>query len=217
MNSAAAFNPGIPTTRPKRGMQRIVMGVILLCLAGGAVVGGISLVHSPTAPKRQMAHIMVLPDTPPPAPPPEEKKPPPPKEAQATQVVNVPVQKIETPPAPQQLKMEGEAGEGNSPFAAGEVKQDYIGGDVGNGNSRYAAYVDRLEQRVQAELTRHKLHVANLKVFLWLAPDGSVQRFTVKGGDEEAQRPVREALAGLTRMDEAPAADMPMPVGLSIN
>ena len=36
-------------------------------------------------------------------------------------------------PNPQQLKMEGQAGEGPSAFAAGDVKQDYIGGDIGNG------------------------------------------------------------------------------------
>ena len=216
--NAAVYDPGAASARPKRGMQRIVMGLILLSLAVGAVVGGISLVHSPAAPKRQMAHIMILPDTPPPPPPPEEKKPPPPKEVQTAQTVSVPVPKVEAPPAPQQLKMEGEAGEGNSPFAAGEVKQDYIGGDIGNGDgSRYAAYVSRMEQQVQAELTRHKLRVANLKLFVWLKPDGTVQRIAVKGGDGDAERSVREALSDLTRLDEAPAPDMPMPVGLSIN
>lgn len=216
--TTTAFNPGVPVARPKRGMQRLVMGLILLGLAGAAVVGGMALVHSPTAPKRQVARIMILPDTPPPPPPPEEKRPPPPKEVQTVQTLNVPVPKVETPPAPQQLKMEGEAGAGDSPFAAGEVKQDYIGGDIGNGNgSRYAAYVGRLEGRVQAELTRHKLHVGNLKLFLWLSPEGDVQRIAVKGGDDEGSRAVREALSGLTHLDEAPAADMPMPVGLSIN
>jgi hypothetical protein len=61
------------------------------------------------------------------------------------------------------------------------------------------------------------LHVSNLKLFVWLAPDGSVQRYTVKGGDGDAERSVRSALADLTRADEAPLPDMPMPVGLSIN
>ena len=215
MNALAAKG-GAHAAAPRRWLQRLVIGVILLSIAAVAVLGSMSLVHGPSEPKRQMAHIMILPDAPPPPPPPEDKKPPPPKEAQALQPVNAPAPKVDTPPEAAPLKMEGAAGEGNSMFAAGEVKQDYIGGDIGNG-SRYAAYVARLEQRVQAELTRRKLHVANVKLFLWLSPDGAVQRFTVKGGDEDASRSVREALADLTRVDEAPSADMPMPVGLSIN
>jgi periplasmic protein TonB len=215
MNALAANRRAQPLP-PKRWIQRLVIGVALLSIAGVAVLGGMSLVHGPSAPKRQMAHIMILPDTPPPPPPPEEKKPPPPKEEAAPQPVNAPVPKVDTPPEPAPLKMEGAAGEGNSMFQAGEVKQDYIGGDIGNG-SRYAAYVARLEQRVQVELSRHKLHVTNVKLFLWLSPDGAVQRYTVKGGDEDSSRTVREALSDFTHVDEAPLTDMPMPVGLSIN
>jgi protein TonB len=212
MNAAATHADLTPAPR-KHTLQRLIIGVILLSLTGAAVVGGMALVHSPSAPKKQVAHIMLLPDTPPPPPPPEDKKPPPPKEQAAPQQVNVVTPKVQTPPEPQQLKMEGAAGDGPSPFAAGEVKQDYIGGDIGNG-SRYAAYVARLEQRVQAELSRHKLRVSNVKLFLWLSPDGAVQRYTVQGGDSDA---VRAALADLSRVDEAPQPDMPMPVGLSIN
>jgi len=192
--------------------RRAVIGIGMLGFVGAVVWGGINLSHGPTGPKRQVARIMILPDTPPP-PPPEEKRPPP-KEEQPKQQIETPKQ--ETPPAPQQLKMEGQAGEGPSAFASGEVKQDYIGGDIGDG-SRYAAYVARLEQAIQDQLTRHKLRVSNVKLFLWLLPDGSVQRFSVAGGDGEAERSVRTALADLSRVDEAPVADMPMPVGLQIS
>ena len=212
MNGLALDSADVPV--PKRWLQRTILGVVLLSLAGAAVWGGMSLVHSPSAPQRQVARIMILPDEPPPPPPPPDQKPPPPKEQQTQQLMDVP--KVETPPEPAQLKMEGEAGEGPGAFAAGDVKQDYIGGDIGNG-SRYAAYVARLEQRVQVELTRHKLHVSNVKLFMWLAPDGSLQRYSVQGGDSDAERAVRAALADLTRADEAPLPDMPMPVGLSIN
>jgi protein TonB len=198
----------------KRWSQRVAIGVVLLCITGAVVWGGMSLVHSPEAPKRQMARIMILPDTPPPPPPPPDEKRPPPKEEQSRQQIETPKQ--ETPPEPVPLKMEGEVGEGASAFASGEVKQDYIGGDIGNG-SRYAAYVARLEQRIQVELTRHKLHVSNVKLFVWLGPDGSIQRYSVSGGDNDADRAVRAALADLNRVDEAPLSDMPMPVGLSIN
>src|SRR5580698_94303 len=158
MNAVAGKFDSSYVTR-RRWVQRLVIGAVLLCLAGAAVVGGMSLVHGPSAPKRQVARIMLLPDTPPPPPPPEDKKPPPPKEVATPQQVNMPVPKVETPPEPAQLKMEGEAGTAPSMFASGDVKQEYIGGDIGNG-SRYAAYVARLEQRVQAQLSRHKLHVS---------------------------------------------------------
>ncbi len=194
--------------------RRVGIGGGMLLFVGAVVWGGMNLVHTPAAPKRQVARIMVLPDTPPPPPPPEDKRPPPPKQEQLKQQVEAP--KPEMPPEPQQLKMEGQAGEGPSAFASGEVKQDYIGGDIGNG-SRYGAYVGRVEQRIQLELTRHKVRASSIKVFLWLAPDGSIQRYTVEGGDADTERSVRSARADLSRFDEAPVADMPMPIGLRIN
>ena len=74
-----------------------------------------------------------------------------------------------------------------------------------------------MEQRIQLELTRHKVHANSVKVFLWLMPDGSIQRYTVEGGDTDTERSVRLALVDLNRLDEAPLADMPMPIGLRIN
>jgi periplasmic protein TonB len=193
-------------------LRRIVIGSVMLCLVGAVVWGGINLSHGPGSPKRQVARIMVLPDSPPPPPPPEEKRPP--KEEQPKQQVETPKPQVQ--PEPEQLKMAGAAGEGPSAFAAGEVKQDYIGGDIGNG-SRYAAYVGRVEQRIQLELTHHKVRASNVKLFLWLAPDGSIQRYSVEGGDADTERTVRLALADLNRLDEAPQSDMPMPIGLRIN
>jgi len=200
----------------KRWGQRGVIAAVLLCVAGALVWGVLTLSHHAESPKRQMAKIMILPDTPPPPPPPEEKKPPPPKEEQPRPMQQIQPKPQEAPPAPAQLKMEGQAGDGPSPFAAGDVKQDYIGGDIGNG-SRYSTYVARFEQRVQAELTRHKLHVANVKLYVWLGSDGAIQRYTVAGADGDTEKTVRLALADLNRADEAPLADMPMPIGLSIN
>jgi periplasmic protein TonB len=200
-------------TGAKSWLKRFAVGIGMLSFVGAVVWGGMNLSHGPSAPKRQMARIMILPDTPPPPPPPEEKRPPP-KEEQLHQQIETPKQ--ERLPEPEQLKMEGQAGEGPSAFAAGEVKQDYIGGDIGNG-SRYAAYVARLESQIQNELTKHKLRLANVRLFVWLAADGSIQRFNVAGGDDEADRSVRMALVDLHRVDEAPNADMPMPVGLQIS
>jgi protein TonB len=193
-------------------MQRTAIVFGMLFAACAMVWGAMNLINTSAKPRRQVARIMILPDTPPPPPPPEEARPPP-KEVVAHEM-NMP--KPETPPAPAQLKMEGQAGEGPSAFASGDVKQDYIGGDIGNG-SRYSTYVARLEQRIQAELTRHKLHVSNVRVYVWLSPDGTIKRYSVEGGGAGDERAVRTALAELTRIDEAPLADMPMPVGLTVN
>ena len=149
MNASAANYRGTPSTG-RRWLTRLAVAVGIVTVVGAVVWGGMTMGHGPSGPKRQIAKIMVLPDTPPPPPPPEEKRPPP-KEEQPKQQMETPKQ--ETPPEPAQLKMEGQAGEGPSPFAAGEVRSDYIGGDIGTG-ARYAAYVARLEQRVQAKRAR---------------------------------------------------------------
>jgi protein TonB len=200
----------------KRWLQRCLIGLGLALFSGAIVYLVMHLVHTSDGPKHQVAKIMILPDAPPPPPPPppEDKKPPPPKEEKTMQQQVVPKQ--EAPPEPAQLKMEGTAGEGPSAFAAGDVKQDYIGGDIGNG-SRYSAYGARLAQRFQEELSRHKVHASNVKLLVWLAPDGSIQRYTVEGADPQTERAVRAALAELNHADEAPLADMPMPIGLSVN
>jgi len=199
----------------KRWLQRGLIALGLALFSGALVWGAMHLTHQADGPTRQVARIMILPDAPPPPPPPpDEKMPPTPKEEKTMQ--QQVVQKQEAPPEPAQLKMEGAAGEGPSPFASGDVKQDYIGGDIGNG-SRYSAYVARLEQRVQDELTRHNVHQKGFRVFVWLAPDGAIQRYKVSGADPATEKEVHDALAELEHAGEAPLADMPMPVGLNIN
>jgi protein TonB len=200
----------------KRWMQRSLIVLGLGLFSAAVVWFAMHLAHTSEGPKRQVAKIMILPDAPPPPPPPpDEKKPPPPKEEKTVQQQQD-VQKQEAPPEPAQLKMEGTAGEGPSAFGAGEVKQDYIGQDIGNG-SRYSAYGARLAQRFQEELTRHKVHAANVRLLVWLAPDGAIQRYTIEGADASTERAMRAALADLNHAEEAPLADMPMPIGLSVN
>src|SRR5271156_2799666 len=96
-------------------LRRIAIGCGMLCFVGAVVWGGMNLSHGTSGPKRQVARIMVLPDTPPPPPPPEEKKPP--KEEQPKQQIETPKQEVQV--APEQLKMAGQAGEGPSEVAAG--------------------------------------------------------------------------------------------------
>lgn len=185
--------------------------LLLLALAGWGLYG---LLSKPAAPKRQVAKISILPDTPPPPPPKEEKKPEPKPEEKPVQQVDTP--KPETPPEPQQIKMEGPAGEGPSPFAGGEVRSDYIGGDIGAG-ARFAAYTQRLSRTIQQELSRRNMRNGGGRVLLWLEPDGTVQRFRlIDVPAPETKALLETAFAELRRVTEPPPRDMPMPVGLEI-
>lgn len=216
--------PRAPQVSVDEGEGGASWGLRLAFLAGAALLlvllawGIHHMLKQPLAAKRQVAKITLLPDQPPPPPPPPPKeKPPEPKE----QLKQVETPKPDKPPEPQQLKMEGPAGDAPSPFVGGEVKQDYIGGDVGAGNGRdkYAYYTDRLVQELQEQLTRKNLRNASGQLLLWLAADGSIQRFKLlhSTGDAETDRQLQTAVAELRRVQAAPPADMPMPVGLDIS
>ena len=129
--------------------------------------------------------------------------------------------KPDKPPEPQQIKMEGPAGDAPSPFVGGDVKQDYIGGDVGGGNGRdkYAWYTDRVAQELQDQLTRKNLRNASGQFLLWLGADGSIKQFKLlhSTGNAETDRQIQTAVAELGRVQSAPPSDMPMPVGLDIS
>jgi periplasmic protein TonB len=194
-------------------LRRFLMALGMMAFVGVVAWAGLNMSRS-ARPAHQVAKIMLLPDQPPPPPPP----PPPDKpklepKNEIKQQADKPKQ--ETPPEPQQLKMEGQAGEGPSPFASGEVKNDYIGGDIGNGQI-FSAYVGRVAQYLQEELVRRNLKIADAKVFLWLTPDGAVQRYEIQGAGADVERQLRTAMANI-RLPEAPPQDMPMPMGLEIS
>jgi protein TonB len=175
------------------------------------------MLKQPLAGKRQVARITLLPDQPPPPPPPppKEEKPPEPKE----QMKQVDTPKQDKPPEPQQIKMEGPAGDAPSPFAGGDIKQDYIGGDVGNGRDKYAYYTDRLVQEIQEQLARKNLRNASGQFLLWLGADGTIKQFKLlhSTGNADTDRQIQGAVAELGRVQSAPPADMPMPVGLDVS
>jgi protein TonB len=195
----------------------VALGV--LAVAGLLVWTIHGLMSETSGPKRQTVKIALLPDVPPPPPPPpKEEKKPEPKEDVKRMVESPKVEQLLQAP---QLKMEGPAGDAPSPFTGGEVSKDYAGGDIGGGNGldKYAYYINRLSQLIQDELTHRKLHEADAKVLLWLSADGAVQRFKLvrASGGTDTERQMLAALAEIKRVQEAPPADMPMPVGLDIS
>jgi len=162
-------------------------------------------------PKRQVARITVLPDTPPPPPPPPkaEQKPPPRDEQPPPQAAPLPVA---APPAEAPIKMEGAAGTGDSPFQAGAVSNEYRGGApvVGSpGGGTAPNVVDRAQQRLYAQATRQQLQAelerrmrgdASEQVVdfsLWLQADGSIERWDLRpSGDAQADSELGAVLDG---------------------
>ena len=193
--------------------RRVAIGLGMFGFVGLVAWAGFNLSRSSTATMHQVARIALLPDTPPPPPPP----PPPekPKIEPKNEMRQIDKPKQEVPPEPQQLKMEGQAGEGPSPFTSGEVKNDYIGGDIGNG--RFSPYVGRVAQLIQDALTKRRAKIANARMLLWLSSDGAVERFEISGAGPDTERELRTALADLGHLPEKPPPDMPMPVGLEIS
>lgn len=150
---------------PSLGRRLAVIAAVVvgLLLTGSLAWWLKSQLSAPSVAKRQVARITILPDTPPPPPPPppkDEAKPPPrddnkppppdlaPKPQQAPVAANEPI------------KMEGPAGSGDSPFAAGAVSNDYKGGPPTVGASASGgggSVVDRAQERFYAQSARQLL------------------------------------------------------------
>jgi hypothetical protein len=211
---------------PRQWAQRvaIVLGVVLLVLGAGWEIK--RMLGAPDAPRRQVARIAILPDTPPPPPPPkEEKKPEPPKDEPRQQVREEPVKQDIPKPAEAPIKMEGPAGDGPSAFTSGSVKNDYNGGAPVVGGTG-GGTPDRAQERLYASSVRQLLHdeierhlppdsgeiVASFSV--WIDPDGSIRRFElVPTGDAVRDNALRSAFDQTSRELHLPGhAGLPQPL-----
>ncbi|MCB5188719.1 TonB C-terminal domain-containing protein [Methylobacillus caricis] len=200
-------------------------GLGLAVLVGWGIYGLISSKPGPKKPP--VTTIKILPDTPPPPPPPPKE---PPKEQPKEEPKEIRVEQpkpVEAPPEPQNLKMEGDAGDAPSAFGSGKVTSDYSGGDVGvkiggsKGLSAYAWYTSKIKRQIedaiasQPGLAREQY---KLVVSLWLDKDGRVEKLELQSstGDQKKDDMLRKALQSITRIADAPPDDMPQPVKLRI-
>lgn len=199
---------------------RSVGGVLLAAVAIAVAVYLLQGLGKSAPPQqKQVARITLLPDTPPPPPPPPPKEEPKeaPKEAKQEQP-----KPLEPPQEAQQLKMEGPAGEGGSPFAAGTVSRDYIGGKVGNGmGMQFAFFANALQRHVQDELARNrtvKLGDYRVTVKVWLGADGAILRAELANstGNPDTDRALRTALTELGPLRSAVPDQLPQPIRLRI-
>ena len=181
----------------------------------------------PKEPKRQTVKIAVLPDTPPPPPPKEEKKPEPEKQDIKPQPQEQPKLQ-DTPPEPQQLKMDGPAGDGPSAFAAGQVTSDYKGGEIGTGSGgsavqrlTYMSYANAATRSINDFLNRDPtLRRADYKVAInvWVNLDGRLARAELAGstGHADTDEALRAALKRFPGLRSAPPDQLPQPIRLQL-
>lgn len=206
-------------------IKRIVL--ILIGVSVLAAIGyGISKLMSGGAPqKKQITTIKLLPDTPPPPPPPPPKEPPKEQPKEAPKEAPKEVQKpAETPPA-ETIKMEGAAGDGTSPFAAGQVTNDYAGGDVkigSDGGAKFNWYAGLVKSQIENALEKDKNITQGqykLVVSVWLKPNGDIEKLDVVQSDakSETEQAIKEALRNMPAMREAPPEGMPQPIKLRIS
>jgi len=221
-----------PGEQPESGIKdwkpRVVIALVVLLLVLG--IGWVvkNLMSGTVSSKKAVTTIKIMPDTPPPPPPPPKE---PPKEQPKEQPKEIKMEQPKPQEAPQPpaevLKMEGAAGDGPSPFAAGSVSNDYKGGDVATkiggkkSMAAYAWYTDQIKTRIEEALAaQNDLAKAQyrLNVHVWLARDGRVERAELKGssGDAAIDKLIRKALAAMKGIAEAPPEDMPQPVKLRI-
>ena len=207
----------------------VALGFLALVGAGYWAVKGMKPAE---APKRQVAKISILPDTPPPPPPPkpELKKPEPPKDEPKQVMREDQVKQAEAPkPANEPIKMEGAAGDGPSAFAAGGVSKEYSGGaaNTGAAGAGGGTVADRAQERLYANSARQMLRdeiERRLKseadqltatFAIWLDRDGAIQRFELTPtGDAGQDKALRLALDETSRQFKLlpPPAAMTQPM-----
>jgi protein TonB len=224
--AASEVKPGGSTGGAKR---YLVPAVLVLGLVG---LGG--LIYSQMgkgggAAKKQTVKIAVLPDTPPPPPPKEEKRPEPKPDENKPQPQEQKV--VEAPPEPQQLKMEGAAGDGPSAFGAGAVNSEYKGGAIGAGGGGTATLGDRMasinygnaaKRDLNAHLNREEpLRRAGdykVPIALWVSGDGRIERFELQGtsGNADTDEQIKKALARFQGFRTPPPANMVWPMRLQL-
>ncbi|TXT25458.1 MAG: TonB-dependent receptor [Gallionellaceae bacterium] len=218
---AVADASWLPVMRGRGARIAIAAGLLLILYGIGA--GMVSLFSGHAPQKKPVVNIRILPDAPPPPPPPPPREQP---KEQPKEMKVEPPKPQEAQPAPAEaLKMEGAAGDGASPFAAGAVTNEYQGGEtrIGGRDSayRFAFYTDQIKALIEDALAKDK-QLANgqyrVVIRIWLKPDGSTEKVELGGssGDPATDELIKAALTTMPSLSARPPEDMPQPVKLRI-
>jgi periplasmic protein TonB len=203
-----------------RYLPTIVMGFTVTTLAVGAFALVRSFLASPPSQPKQVVQVVQLirpppppPDLPPPPPPPPDEK-----------VVPDPQDKPDPtpsnqPPPGEQLGLDAEGSAGGDEFglAARKGGRDLLA----TGGSAYAWYAGLLKDEILDLLSGDKrAHNGEYSVIVrvWVRNDGTVDRVRIaqSSGNRERDQAIESALSRITRLQQAPPADMPEPISLRI-
>ena len=210
----------------KGWMKRIAFVLVALLILGMLVYMVKSLMTGGETHKKAMTTVKLLPDTPPPPPPPP-KEPPKEQPKEVKEVKEIPQPKPDQAPPAEVLKMEGAAGDGPSPFAAGAVNNEYKGGDVGTkiggGPSKYqfAYYTGMIKTQIEQAIAKDKTLASGsykLVVKVWVAGNGHIERFEIAGssGNPVIDDLIKKTVNEMPPLSESPPTDMPQPVKLKV-
>jgi protein TonB len=199
----------------------VIIGTVAVTTLG---VGAIALVRSflqstPAAPKQLVQQIQLIrpppppPDLPPPPPPPEDKV-----DVTDPQEKPDPTPSNEPPPGEQLgLDAAGSAGGDEFGLAARKGGRDLLA----SGGSAYVWYAGLLKNQILDQLNSEKhARTGSYSVVLrvWIRNDGTVDRVRVEqsSGSRERDQAIEAAVSRISRLPQAPPADMPEPISLRI-
>jgi protein TonB len=209
-----------PARRKKQRLLVAALGLGVMVIGAGTYALMRSFLNSaPGTPQKVIQEIHLV--RPPPPPPDLPPPPPPPPEEKVTQIE--PEQKPDTPtnepPPSEQLGLDADGGAGSDAFG---LLGNKGGRDLlASGGSAYNWYAGLLKSEIIDQLNNEKLARHgdySVTVRVWMRSDGTVDRISmVQGsGNRERDAAIQSALARITRLSQAPPADMPEPVSLRI-
>ena len=208
-----------PRRKKRRHLPIILLSLSVVMIGAGTFAMMRSFLKSPPGtPKQVIQEVRLIrpppppPDLPPPPPPPPEEK------------VDVPENKPEPtpsnePPPGQQLGLDADATGGSDAFGllANKGGRDLIGA----GGSAYSWYAGLLRDQILSQLNADgaaRKGDYSLVVQVWVSSDGTINRIRVAqgSGDRTRDQAIEQALSRLSRLNQAPPADMPEPISLRI-
>ncbi|MBY0579196.1 MAG: TonB C-terminal domain-containing protein [Burkholderiales bacterium] len=205
----------------RRHLPLLVGGLVLFAVVVGIVFMIRGFLNDADQPKKRVVQQISL--IKPPPPPPPDKPPPPPPPEQPKEEVKMneppPEQPHQDAPPPGNLGVDAK-GTGSGDGFGLEGRPGGRDITLGGGGSRFKGYLGGLQQSLKDELNRsEKLRKVEYKVIvqIWLARNGSVERFQVLGsGDAEIDAEIRRILGSMKPFNEPPP-DMPEPVKLRVS
>lgn len=208
-------------SRKYRFLPMILGGLAVTTLGAGAIALMRNFLASPPGQPKQLVQVIHLIRPPP---PPPDLPPPPPPPPEETVTVPDPQDKPDPtpsnePPPGDQLGLDAEGSAGGDAFglAARKGGRDLLA----SGGSAYSWYAGLLKNEILDQLSSEKRARAgeySVVVRVWVRNDGTVERVRLaqSSGNRERDQAIETALSRITRLSQAPPADMPEPVSLRI-